>query len=153
MPAEVVAAQAEEADEVTAGGAEGRWRWRMVVEAAECRPAAAGMEMAAGMEGGGEEGDGGQDPVAPEADPAPRRADLVRGDLAAVLALRSLRRRRQGRDGDGGNGAELVVMVAVAAGRRRQHGGGSVATAEEVEYLRMATVRWLGVRQQRLRWR
>lgn len=72
----------------------------MVVEAAGCRPAAAGIE------GGSEEGDGGQDPVAPEADPAPRTVDLVRDDLAAVAALRSPRRRhrRQRHDDDGGNG-------------------------------------------------
>lgn len=82
------------------GGVEGRRRRRMVVEAAGCRPAAAGME------GSGEEGDGGQDPVTSGADPAPWTVDLVRGDLAAVVALRSprRRRRRQRRDDDGGNG-------------------------------------------------
>jgi hypothetical protein len=42
-------------------------------------PTAAGMEMMAGMEGGGEDGDGGPDPVAPEADQSapPPGADLV----------------------------------------------------------------------------
>lgn len=34
-------------------------------------PTAAGMEMMAGMEGGGEDGNGGQGSVAPEADTAP----------------------------------------------------------------------------------
>lgn len=69
-------------------------------------PTAAGMEMMAGMEGGGEDGDGGPDPVAPEADqsaPPPgqiwceaspqwwRRCG-VRGLMAMVVAVTGQRR-------------------------------------------------------------
>uniref|UniRef100_A0A0D9YC17 DUF834 domain-containing protein n=1 Tax=Oryza glumipatula TaxID=40148 RepID=A0A0D9YC17_9ORYZ len=177
-PAEVVAAHTEEADKVAAGGLRGgggagdgggkgrdwqgvgddcdyglRQRGRCSSgcdEEGEVRGSNGGR-----MEGGGEDGDGGQDLVTTEADPAPWRTDLVRGELAAVATLRSsqrrCRRQRRRAHGDGGGGgwtaanntvagrqqrryrllwqrgALAVAMVAAVAGRRRGGCGRSAA--------------------------
>lgn len=77
------------------------------------------------MEGGGKDGDGGQDLVTTEADPAPWRTDLVWGELAAVAALRSSQRRcqrqRRRAHGDGGGGGWTAVNNTVAGRRQRRY--------------------------------
>uniref|UniRef100_A0A0D3ERI8 DUF834 domain-containing protein n=1 Tax=Oryza barthii TaxID=65489 RepID=A0A0D3ERI8_9ORYZ len=127
-PAEVVAAQTEEANEVAAvsggggardGGGKGR-DWQGVGDDCDyglrqrgrrssgCDEGEVRGSNGGRMEGGGEDGDGVQDLVTTEADPAPWRTDLVWGELAAVAALRSSQRRcqrqRRRAHGDGGGG-------------------------------------------------
>uniref|UniRef100_A0A0E0FPT6 Uncharacterized protein n=1 Tax=Oryza nivara TaxID=4536 RepID=A0A0E0FPT6_ORYNI len=109
-PAEVVAAQTEEANEVAAvsggggakdGGGKGR-DWQGVGDDCDYGLRQRGRRSSgcdeegevrgsngSRMEGGGKDGDGGQDLVTTEADLAPWRTDLVWGELAAVAALRS----------------------------------------------------------------
>ncbi|EAZ12794.1 hypothetical protein OsJ_02711 [Oryza sativa Japonica Group] len=150
-PAEVVAAQTEEANEVAVvsggggggvqaardGGGKGR-DWQGVGDDCDYGLRQRGRRSSgcdeegevrgsngSRMEGGGKDGDGGQDLVTTEADPAPWRTDLVWGELAAVAALRSSQRRcqrqRRRAHGDGGGGGWTAVNNTVAGRRQRRY--------------------------------